>query len=263
MSDDAKVQRSPSKQLYGVAEPRSQPVLSMTAPTLSWGQEPGAPKWKSKSLIPGFFPKIICRPPQNLIRKDNILAWWELPQNEGRMPTEQIEANKVTLQVRTVESSKLLPWGPLQRLAVPTPSAALYPGRPGTPYQNTPAKQCLFCNRNKKRRKHLPKHRLRVWRLTGKAPILKSSACEWLHDAAHYKMALSHSAFKRISCVSVVEVKQLKEIPPVAMTAKTLLMPVCSFGRCWYMYTPNLWRRSMMTFAFEPSLKNKFGSLAV
>ena len=55
----------------------------------------------------------------------------------------------------------------------------------------------------------------------------------------------------------------LKEILPVAMTAKTLLMPVYSFGRCWYMYTPNLWRRSMVTFAFELSLKNKYGSLAV
>ena len=91
----------------------------------------------------------MCRPPQNLIRKDNILARWELPQKEGRMPTEQTEANKVALQVRTVESSKLLPWGLLQQLAVPTPSAALYTGRPGAPYQNTPAKQC-FATKTKK-----------------------------------------------------------------------------------------------------------------
>lgn len=55
----------------------------------------------------------------------------------------------------------------------------------------------------------------------------------------------------------------LMEILPAAMTAKTLLMPVYSFGRCWYMYTANLQRRSMMTFAFELSLKNEFGSLAV
>lgn len=116
MSDGAKVQRSPSKQLYGVAEPRSQPVLSMTSPTLSWGQKPRAPKWRSKSLIPGFFPKDHLQASAKFNQERQHPCLVGAPQKEGRMRTEQTEANRATLQVRTVGSSKLDPWGPLQRL---------------------------------------------------------------------------------------------------------------------------------------------------
>ena len=202
MSDDAKVQRSPSKQLYGVAEPGSQPVLSMSSPTLSWGQKPGAPKWRSNSLIPGFFPKIMCRPPQNLIRKDNILAWWELPP-EGRQDADRADrgqqsgpAGEDCGVIQTPPLGAAPATGCAHPLSSPVPREAWSP----LPEHSS---KTMFCNQNKKRRKHLPKYRLRVWRLTGKAPILKSSASEWLHDAAHYKIALSHSAFKQISCVSV------------------------------------------------------------
>lgn len=54
----------PQSYVYGVAEPRFQPVLSLHHVVFL----------EATSLVYGFFPFITFRPLCDLIRKDNILA---------------------------------------------------------------------------------------------------------------------------------------------------------------------------------------------
>ena len=158
--------------------------LSITSPTLSWGQKPRAPEWRSRSLVPGFFPVITCRPIWNLIGKDNILAWWELARmkaggRQSRPGRDPAGEHRGVIQTHLPELAPVT--GGAHTIDSPTPG-----GLGPLPARSSKKMFVLQPKEKEKKRKHLLKGKLKVWSLTGKAPVLKigtfgaSLVAQWL-----------------------------------------------------------------------------------